>query len=130
MADVRIGMTATIEVVVGKDNCAARVGSGSLEVFATPMLVAAMEKAACMAVQEGLAGDETSVGTLVNVQHLAPTPPGGRVKVTATLVKVEGRALSFEVEAHDAHGQVGRGTHERCVVNAGRFMEKAATRAG
>ena len=129
MADLKNGMSATIEVVVDQENCAATVGSGSLEVFATPMLVAAMEKAACMAIKDGLEGDETSVGTLVNVQHLAPTPIGGKVTVSATLVKVEGRALSFEVEARDAVGQVGKGTHDRFVVNAGRFMEKAKTRA-
>lgn len=128
MANLSIGMTATVEVVVDTNNCAASVGSGSLEVFATPMLVAAMEKAACLAIKDGLEGDETSVGTLVNVQHLAPTPIGGKVTVSATLVKVDGRALSFEVEASDAKGQVGKGTHDRFVVNAGRFMEKARTR--
>ena len=128
MAELKAGMTAEIKVEVTEENTASAVGSGSLRVFATPMLIAAMEKAACAAIAMGLGEGETSVGTKVDVEHLAPTPVGGTVLVRASLVEVDGRSLTFEVEARDEAGLVGRGKHKRFIVNADRFMEKAQSR--
>lgn len=128
MAELKIGLSAEMMIEVTKESTAAAVGSGSLEVFATPMMIAAMEEAACNAIFDVLGKGETSVGTMVNVEHLAPTPVGGVVHVWARLVEVDGRSLTFEVGASDEAGFVGRGKHKRFIVNADRFMEKAQSR--
>ena len=128
MAELKIGLSAEMMIEVTKESTAAAVGSGSLEVFATPMMIAAMEEAACNAIFDVLGKGETSVGTMVNVEHLAPTPVGGVVHVRARLVEVDGRSLTFEVGASDEAGLVGRGKHKRFIVNADRFMEKAQSR--
>lgn len=128
MAKLKAGLSAEMMIEVTKESTAAAVGSGSLEVFATPMMIAAMEEAACEAISDALGMGETSVGTMVNVEHLAPTPVGGSVVIVASLVEVDGRSLTFEVEARDEAGLVGRGKHKRFIVNADRFMEKAQSR--
>ena len=128
MAKLKAGLSAEMMIEVTKESTAAAVGSGSLEVFATPMMIAAMEEAACEAISDALGMGETSVGTMVNVEHLAPTPVGGSVVIVARLVEVDGRSLTFEVEARDEAGLVGRGKHKRFIVNADRFMEKAQSR--
>lgn len=130
MAELTIGCEATLEIAVDESRTAAAVGSGSLPVYATPMLIAAMEEAACRAIAGGLGEDETSVGTRVEVDHLAPTPVGGTVQVTARLTGIEGRSLTFAVEARDAASEVARGVHKRFLVQAARFMDKAAKRLG
>ncbi len=130
MIELRAGLEAEVQVLVAEENTARTVGSGSLQVLATPMLVAAMERAACQAIEEALGEGETSVGTWVAVEHLAPTPVGGEVRVRARLTDVDGRSLTFVVEASDTAGLVGRGEHKRFIVNAERFMGKAAKRLG
>ncbi len=130
MAELTIGLEATLTIAVDTAKTAAAVGSGSLPVYATPMLIAAMEEAACQAIAGGLGEDETSVGTRVDVEHLAPTPVGGTVTVTARLTGIEGRSLTFAVEASDTASQVARGVHTRFLVQATRFMDKAARRLG
>lgn len=100
------------------------IGSGDLAVLATPAMCALMEGAAMMAVAPHLEVGQTTVGTALNIEHLRATPVGGVVSATAKLVKVEGRALHFEVEACDEKGPVGKGTHTRFVVDRERFMAK------
>ena len=117
-------MTFTSSTVVSQANSAATMGSGDLEVFATPAMVALMENAAMNAVAQALPQGSTTVGAEMNTTHIKPSPIGARVQATATLMAVEGRKLTFAVEACDGAGSIGRGTHVRFIVDKERFMAK------
>ena len=117
-------MTFTSETVVELSNCAVTMGSGDLEVFATPAMVALMENAAMNAVAPALPQGSTTVGAEMNTTHIKPSAIGVRVQATATLIAVEGRKLTFDVEAYDEAGVIGRGTHVRFIVDKERFMAK------
>ena len=121
---LEIGMTFTSETVVTLANCAVTMGSGDLEVFATPAMVALMENAAMNAVAEALPQGSTTVGAEMNTTHIKPSSIGARVQATATLIAVEGRKLTFAVEACDEVGIIGKGIHVRFVVDKERFMAK------
>jgi predicted thioesterase len=110
--------------VVAPDDTAAKYGSGLVEVFATPAMVGLMENAAMNAVLPHLPQGYGTVGTAVCVTHVKATPVGMKVWGSATLVKAEGRRLQFEVVARDEQGEIGRGTHERCVVDMAKFTKK------
>ena len=101
------------------------VGSGTLDVLATPVMIARMEQAAWMAVAPHLSPEESTVGTRMDAKHLSPTPVGMDVTCRAELTQVEGRRLVFHVTAWDAQGPIGEGTHERAIIQAPRFLEKA-----
>lgn len=116
--------TFTVHKTVTEADTAARVGSGSLPVLATPVLIAWMEEAACGCCAALLEEGMTSVGTEMNMRHTAASPVGMGVTVTAELTAEEGRVLSFRVYAEDAAGAIGEGDHTRAVVRAERFMEK------
>ena len=124
MPELKPGLTGTAETVVRETNTALAMGSGSLHVFATPSMIALMEQAACNAVAACLDEESTSVGTLVNITHDAATGMGKKVTTTATLTAVEGRKLVFEITAADEDKQIGKGTHERFIVNKEKFMAK------
>jgi len=124
------GLTGEASLVVMEADTASAVGSGGLPVLATPRMLALMEQAAFQAVQPHLAAGETTVGTGVQIQHLAATPLGMRVTARAQLEAVEGRKLRFHVEAADEQGLIGTGTHERFVVQTERFLAKAEARRG
>jgi predicted thioesterase len=123
-----IGKSATISVKADESNTALAVGSGSLPVFATPMMIALMEQAACAVLSDALSEGETSVGTLINVHHSAASPIGSTITATATITAVFGRKIIFQVTASDNKGEVGNGTHERVIVDSERFMERAEKR--
>lgn len=122
---VEIGMKGEVQSFVEKEDTAAQVGSGSLLVYATPCMVAMMEGAACEAIAQGLSENETTVGIELNIQHLAATPVGMEVRAEATVTAVEGKIITFEVEAFDEAGTIGKGTHKRALVNTQRFLDKA-----
>ncbi len=124
LQELKPGLTGSAETVVRETNTALAMGSGSLHVFATPSMIALMEQAACNAVAACLDEESTSVGTLVNITHDAATGMGKAVTATATLVEVQGRKLVFEVTAADEDKQIGKGTHERFIVNKEKFMAK------
>lgn len=124
LQELKPGLTGTAETVVRETNTALAMGSGSLYVFATPCMIALMEQAACNAVAACLDEESTSVGTLVNITHNAATGMGKAVTATATLTAVEGRKLVFEITAADEDKQIGKGTHERFIVNKEKFMAK------
>ena len=124
LQELKPGFTGTAETVVRETNTALAMGSGSLHVFATPSMIALMEQAACNAVAACLDEESTSVGTLVNITHDAATGRGKKVTATATLTAVEGRKLVFEITAADEDKQIGKGTHERFIVNKEKFMAK------
>jgi ribosomal-protein-alanine N-acetyltransferase len=123
-----IGREATVADTVNECNTAAVVGSGTLDVYATPMMIMVMEQAACKALTDALDAGQTTVGTAINVEHTAPSPIDAPITVTATIKRVEGRKITFDVSARDEKGEIGRGTHERVIVDAQRFMEKARAR--
>lgn len=122
---VEVGMTGSAETLVERADTAQEVGSGSLLVYATPCLVALMEGAACNALEGKLAEGETSVGTRMDVQHLAATPVGMEVRAESRLTAVDGRRLTFEITAFDEAGEIGKATHERVIVKTECFLEKA-----
>ena len=126
LQELKPGLTGSAETVVRETNTALAMGSGSLHVFATPSMIALMEQAACNAVAACLDEESTSVGTLVNITHDAATGMGKKVTATATLtaVAVKGRKLVFEITAADEDKQIGKGTHERFIVNKEKFMAK------
>jgi fluoroacetyl-CoA thioesterase len=98
-------------------------------VFATPMMIRAMENAALNAVREFLERGESAVGTAVNIRHLAATPVGHQVTATATVTKVDGRRIWFDVSARDQTEEIGRGTHERMVVDLKRLGSRLSQKA-
>jgi predicted thioesterase len=125
---ITIGATATVSTVVNEHNTAKSVGSGSLEVFATPLMAALMEQAACACLTGCLAEGQTSVGTRISVAHTAATPLGVAITATATIEAVSGRRIDFVVTASDTAGEIGRGAHTRVIVDSGRFMDKLRER--
>lgn len=124
LQELKPGLTGTAETVVRETNTALAMGSGSLHVFATPSMIALMEQAACNAVAACLDEESTSVGTFVNITHDAATGMGKKVTAKATLVEVQGRKLVFEVTAADEDKQIGKGRHERFIINKEKFMAK------
>lgn len=120
----------TWKTTVTDDITAKAMGSGSLPVLATPALVALMEHAACEALAGSLDEGITTVGTKMDVDHVAATPVGMEVWAEATLVKQEGRGYSFEITAYDACGVIGTAKHERVSVKAEKFVAKAESKKG
>ena len=121
---MNIGTSYTSTTTVNSTNTAAALGSGDMDVFATPAMVALMENAAMNAVAKALLQGSTTVGAEMNTTHIKPSSIGARVRATATLTAVEGRKLTFAVEACDEAGTIGKGTHVRFIVDKERFMAK------
>lgn len=121
---IEVGLEYTSEVVVASGNCASAVGSGGLDVFATPSMVALMENAAMNCVAPYLPEGATTVGAEINTTHVRPSAIGARIRAVASLVAVEGRKLQFNVAAYDGEECIGKGTHVRFVVDIERFMAK------
>ncbi len=124
MTTVTVGTSATQEHLVGDDDTAAAVGSGSLPVLATPRLLAWCEAATCAAIDASLEPGRTSVGTRISLEHLAPSAVGATVAVSASVAHVDGRLLRFTVEARQAGKLVGSGEVTRVVVDADRFLAR------
>lgn len=129
MKEIKIGMNSTQEITVDTSNIAKTVGSGSLEVFATPMMVALMEKAASAAIADCMENDETTVGTKLDVAHTSATPLGMKVSAYAEVTEVNGREITFKVTASDEAGEIGNGVHKRFVVFGEKFMNKTNSKA-
>jgi predicted thioesterase len=121
---LRPGLRGEASLVVREEHTAPRVGSGAVHVLATPVMINLIEAAALAAVEKHLPPGYQSLGTLLNVRHLAATPVGMRVTAAATLEKVDGRTLGFRVEARDERELIGEGRHERVVVNVAKFDER------
>ena len=125
MKEIKTGITGTSELTVNTENLAVNVGSGSLEVFATPDMIMLMEKAACSCISDYLENDETSVGTEINVKHISATQKGMKVCAEAELTEINGRELTFLVKAYDEAGDIGEGIHKRFIVYGEKFISKA-----
>ncbi len=122
--NLKVGLTGTARVSVTKDNTATSYGSGSVDVLATPAMVGVMEEAAINAVDEKLPNGFASVGTRVDVKHLAATPIGMNVTANAELLEANGPKLKFKIEAYDGKEKIGEGIHFRYVINLSEFMDK------
>ena len=122
---LEIGMKGKQEVVANEMNSAKTMGSGTLDVFATPAMIALMEKTAWESVQPYLEEGSGTVGTLMNVKHVAASPVGMKITCETELTKVDGRALTFSVKAFDEAGLIGEGEHERFIVFNEKFQAKA-----
>ena len=125
-----VGNKGRAETVVTADNTAAAVGSGLVPVFATPYMIALMENAAVNAVQAQLEEGQGTVGTRLEVTHDAATPVGMKVWAQAELTAVEGKKLTFSVQAFDEAGAIGGGIHERYIIAVERFLAKAEAKKG
>ncbi len=122
------GLTGEATVVVTPEVPARHLGSGAVAVFATPEMVRLMERAAVSGLAPYLAPGQQSVGTMVNVKHLAATPLGATVTARAELVSVDGRRLLFNVSAHDGTDLIGEGTHERALIDLAKFEQRVAAK--
>mgnify|MGYP002727664882 CR=1 FL=1 len=124
------GIRGQQSAAVTAENTAKTMGSGTLDVFATPALVALAEKTCWMSVADALEEDDGTVGTKLDLEHTAPTPVGMTVTCESELVAVEGRKLTFKVTLHDEKGPVGGVTHERFVIHNAKFAAKAEAKKG
>ncbi len=124
------GITIKHTVEVTELNTAEAVGSGSLPVFATPALAALAEKTSCLLLDGKLEEGTATVGSLLNIKHLAPTPVGMTVSCECTLTNVDGRRLCFDMVLFDGVGKVGEVYHERFIIKTQPFMEKAVAKLG
>jgi len=130
MRPIPVGARGTYTLRVSPAHLANQFKDAALpQVFATPMMVTAMENAALNAVRDYLDPGESAVGTMVNVRHLAATPVGHRVTAEAVVTKVDGRRIEFDVSARDESEEIGTGTHERMIVDLARLNRRLAAKA-
>lgn len=121
---LKTGIKGHQELVVTQELTAKNMGSGVMDVFATPAMLALMEKTAFTSVAEYLNEGCGSVGTKVDIEHVASSPVGMKITCDSELIEIEGRKLVFKVEAYDEKGLIGKGTHERFIVENKKFQEK------
>lgn len=124
MNEITIGLTNEKSVAVTIENTAVSMGSGTLRVFATPAMIALCEGCCAEAVEDLLGEGMTSVGTKVDIEHLAASPIGASILCKSKIVAVDGRRLDFEVEVYDNVGLIGKGKHTRFIVDTEKFVNK------
>jgi fluoroacetyl-CoA thioesterase len=129
MAELKPGLVGESTAVVNELLTAASYGSGLVPAFATPAMIALMENASVAAIQPYLSAGQTSVGIEVNVKHLAASPVGMRVRAHSKVTAVDGRRVTFEVQAWDDKEKIGEGTHVRAIIDDARFAERLAKKA-
>jgi fluoroacetyl-CoA thioesterase len=124
MKEISVGLKHEVVRLVEERFTAFHIGSETIKVLSTPSMIGFMERASLELVQPYLAEGQTTVGTLVNVRHLAATPMGQAVRVISEVVEVEGRRLVFHVEVWDAQEKAGEGLHERFVIDMERYLKR------
>ncbi|WP_228845436.1 thioesterase family protein [Phototrophicus methaneseepsis] len=124
VAPLRVGLIGESVQTVTAADCANQMGSGSLEVFATPIMIALMEAAAVSAVDAQLPAEQASVGIHIDVRHISATPVGERVTAMAEVTHIEGRRVTLQVRAWDDHELIGEGTHIRYIIDIDHFMSR------
>jgi fluoroacetyl-CoA thioesterase len=130
LAHLKPGLTGSAELKVAVEQTAPSIGSGLVPVLATPVMINVIEAAALAAVEHLLPAGHQSLGIHLNVRHFAATPIGMRVRATAELVGIDGRTLTFRVEARDDKEPIGDGSHQRVVVNVARFDARVQKKLG
>ena len=126
--NLKVGMTAQKSETVTHDNTAVKYGSGGVAVYATPAMIGLMEGTCLNAVDPHLPAGLATVGTHLDVRHLAATPVGMTVRAEARLTAISGKKLSFTVEAFDEAEKIGEGTHERYIIDLAKFLQKTAAK--
>lgn len=129
MEQIHVGMRGESTRLVEERFTAAHVGSGTLRVLATPSMIGFMERTCLESIQTVLPVGQSSVGTMVNIRHIAATPMDQEVKIVSEVTAVEGRRVLFHVEAWDASEKVGEGEHERYVIDVERFIKRVQAKA-
>lgn len=124
LSAIRPGLRGEVDLLVGEEHTAPRIGSGAIHVLATPVMINLFEAAALAAVERLLPAGYQSLGTVLDIRHVAATPVGMRVTASAVVEKVDGRTIFFHVAAKDEKELIGDGRHERVVVNVARFDER------
>ena len=124
LTSIHAGLVGNASLIVGPEHTAPRIGSGKIAVLATPVMISLIEAAALAAAEPLLPKGHQSLGIRLDVRHFAATPVGLSVVATAQVTKVEGRTISFRVEARDEREPIADGTHERVVVNVARFDDR------
>ena len=122
--NLKIGLTAVEDYLIQSEHAAKHVGSGEVETLSTPAMIAFMEKTARKTVETKLLEGEITVGTRVDIRHMGPVPIGEKLKVTAQLVEIDKRKLTFKVKAEWRNEVIGIGQHERFIVNKEKFLQK------
>lgn len=122
--NLKEGISYTMEIIVDDKKTANFYGSGNLDVYATPAMIALMENTAKTCVQQGLPEGFTTVGIEVNVKHIKATPIGMKVRAETLLEKIDRNKLYFKIDAYDEKGKIGEGTHVRYIVNGEEFLKK------
>jgi fluoroacetyl-CoA thioesterase len=129
MDQIRPGLVGESKLTVTKEVTASAYGSGLVAVLATPVMVGLMENASVDAIQKHIPPGQTSVGIEVCVKHLAATPIGLQTRARSEVIGVDGRRITFKVQAWDDHELIGEGTHQRMVVDEARFVERIEAKA-
>ncbi|TAK81344.1 MAG: thioesterase [Betaproteobacteria bacterium] len=124
------GLSGTARLVVGEEHTAPSIGSGRVHVLATPVMINVIEAAALAAIEHLLPAGYQSLGTHLDVRHIAATPAGMRVSASAEVISVDGRTVRFRVEARDEKELIGEGTHERVIVNVAKFDARVQAKLG
>ena len=122
--DLKVGITGEAQDQVTGKNTASSMGSGGIDVYATPAMIALMEKAAAITVQPYLPEGSSTVGTMVNIKHIAATPVGMNITAKAELIEVNEKRLIFKIEAYDDKEKIGEGTHERYIIAIDKFIAR------
>lgn len=125
---IQPGVSEEENFIVAEEHVASQVGSGGLRVLATPILIMVMEKTSHRLLARRLPAGLSSVGILVNIRHLAPTPMGSAVRVVSEVLSVEGQRVTFSVHASDEVEQISEGIHERVVIDEARFLKRVANK--
>ena len=124
------GLSGSVEITVGEAHTAPSIGSGKVRVLATPVMINLIEAAALKPIEHLLQPGYQSLGTHLDVHHIAATPVGMKARAIAVVTKVDGRTVTFKVEAHDEKDLIGHGTHERVVVNVAKFDARVQQKLG
>jgi fluoroacetyl-CoA thioesterase len=119
-----VGLVGEITTTVEPSMLASAVGSGLIDVLSTPSMIGLMEGAAVNAVAAQLSDGSVTVGTRIDIRHLAASPLGARIRARAELVEIDGRKLTFRVEAFDEQEKIGEGTHERAIIDPQRLLSR------
>ena len=122
--ELKVGIQISAEQLVTEARVAAHLGSGSLQVYATPAMVTFVEHTCRQLVEPLLPAGQTTVGTLIQLEHLAPTPLGATVQIEASVIEIEGRRVVFRAEIRDERELIGRARHERFIIDEARFLER------
>jgi len=127
--NLNIPMHGEARTRVTGENTALKFGSGKVDVFGTPAMIALMEEASINTVDKNLPDGYATVGTELNIKHIAATPEGMNVTASAELIKIDGRKLTFKVEAFDEAEKIGEGSHQRYIIELDRFRDRARNKS-